>query len=38
MTVDFRRIYATILDQWLDCPSKVLLGEGFPHLPVLAGR
>jgi hypothetical protein len=33
--VDFRRIYATILDQWLGCPSQAILGERFTHLPVL---
>jgi uncharacterized protein (DUF1501 family) len=33
--VDFRRIYATILDQWLGCPSQAILGERFAHLPVL---
>jgi uncharacterized protein (DUF1501 family) len=38
MTVDFRRIYATVLDQWLGCPSRVVLGEGFAHLPVLSGQ
>lgn len=34
-TVDFRRIYATLLDRWLGCPSKVVLGEVFPHVSVL---
>lgn len=35
--VDFRRVYATILDRWLACPSERVLGERFAHLPVLAG-
>jgi uncharacterized protein (DUF1501 family) len=29
-TVDFRSVYATILDNWLECPSQKLLGEKFP--------
>jgi uncharacterized protein (DUF1501 family) len=33
--LDFRRVYATILDQWLDCPSEKVLGEKFEHLAVL---
>jgi uncharacterized protein (DUF1501 family) len=33
--VDFRRIYATILDHWLNCPSKLVLGQAFAWLPVL---
>jgi uncharacterized protein (DUF1501 family) len=33
--LDFRRVYATVLDQWLDCPSQPLLGERFEHLPIL---
>jgi uncharacterized protein (DUF1501 family) len=35
MTTDFRRIYATILDQWLGYPSDKVLGGKFQHLPVL---
>jgi uncharacterized protein (DUF1501 family) len=34
-TVDFRRVYATVLDRWLTCPSKALLGGTFAPLPVL---
>jgi uncharacterized protein (DUF1501 family) len=33
--VDFRQVYATVLDQWLGCPSEAVLGETFGHLPVL---
>jgi uncharacterized protein (DUF1501 family) len=35
MTTDFRRIYATVLDQWLNCPSEKVLGSRFEHLPLL---
>ena len=35
MTTDFRRIYATVLDQWLNCPSEPVLGGKFGHLPLL---
>ena len=30
--VDFRRIYATVLDRWLGFPSRLVLGEDFAHL------
>ena len=33
--IDFRRIYATILDQWLGCPSQQVLDESFDPLPIL---
>ncbi len=33
--LDFRQIYATLLDRWLDCPSQLILGQAFPHLPLL---
>jgi uncharacterized protein (DUF1501 family) len=32
---DFRRVYATLLDRWLSCPSEKVLGEKFEPLPVL---
>jgi uncharacterized protein (DUF1501 family) len=32
MTVDFRRVYATILDDWLDLSSKEALGGAFERL------
>jgi uncharacterized protein (DUF1501 family) len=35
MTTDFRRIYATVLDQWLNCPSEQVLGGKFEPLPLL---
>jgi uncharacterized protein (DUF1501 family) len=36
--IDFRQVYATILDQWLGCPSAEALGASFAHLPVLQGK
>jgi len=34
--IDFRRIYATLLDHWLDCPSRLVLGQEFARLPLVA--
>jgi uncharacterized protein (DUF1501 family) len=34
MTTDFRRIYAGVLEDWLDLPSKPALGETFAKLPL----
>lgn len=31
-TVDFRSVYATMLDKWLHAPSEVVLGRKFPAL------
>ncbi|HEV3115468.1 MAG TPA: DUF1501 domain-containing protein [Gemmataceae bacterium] len=33
--VDFRQVYATLLDEWLGCPSEVVLGEKFAHVPLI---
>jgi uncharacterized protein (DUF1501 family) len=33
--VDFRQVYATLLDGWLRCPSDKVLGGGFERLPLL---
>jgi uncharacterized protein (DUF1501 family) len=33
--LDFRQIYATLLDQWLECPSEPILGGRFERLPLL---
>jgi uncharacterized protein (DUF1501 family) len=33
--IDFRRVYATLLDRWLNCPSAKVRGEKFEPLPVL---
>ncbi len=35
MTVDFRRVYATILDGWLGLPDRRALGSAFEALPLL---
>ncbi len=32
-TTDFRQVYATVLDNWLDCPSELILGKKFQLLP-----
>jgi len=32
---DFRRVYATLLDGWLGCDSKAVLGAKWEHLPQL---
>jgi len=33
--LDFRSVYATILDRWLKAPSQVVLGRSFPLLPIV---
>lgn len=33
--IDFREVYATLLDSWLGCPSERILGGRFEHLPIL---
>jgi len=33
--VDFRRVYAAVLDRWLGCPSEQVLGAQFEPLPIL---
>jgi uncharacterized protein (DUF1501 family) len=32
---DFRRVYATLLDGWLKCDSRHVLGDKFEHLDLL---
>jgi uncharacterized protein (DUF1501 family) len=32
---DFRRIYASLLSDWLDCPPQPVVGAGFSPLPLL---
>ena len=34
-TTDFRSVYASILQSWLDAPSKPVLGQQFPTLPIV---
>jgi uncharacterized protein (DUF1501 family) len=33
--IDFRRVYATLLDRWLGCPAEKVLGAKFDALPVV---
>jgi uncharacterized protein (DUF1501 family) len=33
--VDFRSVYATVLQEWLETPSKPILGQQFRLMPVL---
>jgi uncharacterized protein (DUF1501 family) len=35
---DFRRVYATLLDGWLGCDSKAVLGARWEHVKALAAR
>lgn len=35
--VDFRSVYASVLDDWLGIPSRTILGAPFPGLPLLRG-
>jgi uncharacterized protein (DUF1501 family) len=30
--IDFRQVYATLLDQWLECDSRTVLGGRFEHV------
>ena len=32
--IDFRRVYAAVLNQWLGVPSKAVLGDGFKAVDV----
>jgi uncharacterized protein (DUF1501 family) len=34
MGVDFRQVYATVLEDWLGLPAKTALGGDFPRLPL----
>ena len=36
-TVDFRSVYATVLEKWLGCPAEALLGGKFPTLDLVRG-
>ena len=37
MTVDFRRVYATVLESWLGLASEEALGGAFEPLPLFQG-
>ncbi len=34
--IDFRSVYATILEDWLKCDSRQVLGGSWPKLPLFA--
>jgi uncharacterized protein (DUF1501 family) len=34
-TTDFRSVYATVLDRWLGCPARDVLGQRFPAVDFL---
>lgn len=34
-STDFRQVYATMLDRWLECPSEPILGGKFAGLPLV---
>jgi uncharacterized protein (DUF1501 family) len=33
--IDFRRVYAALLDRWLGCPAEKVLGAKFDPLPLV---
>ena len=35
---DFRRVYATLLDGWLGCDSKAVLGAKWEHVKELEAK
>jgi uncharacterized protein (DUF1501 family) len=35
-TVDFRSVYATVLERWLQAPADAILGQRFDQLNLLA--
>ncbi|NJK45639.1 MAG: DUF1501 domain-containing protein [Pleurocapsa sp. SU_196_0] len=35
MTTDFRQVYATALDKWLNIPSRDILGSSFNAIPFI---
>jgi uncharacterized protein (DUF1501 family) len=37
-SVDFRSVYATVLDKWLGCPAEKLLGQRFETLDLVAPK
>ena len=34
--IDFRQVYATVIDRWLHGSSELLLGQRFPHVDLFA--
>lgn len=37
MGLDFRRVYATVLEEWLELPAQAALGGTFERLPLFRG-
>jgi hypothetical protein len=37
-TVDFRSVYATLLEKWLGCEAEKVLGEKFPLLKLVQAQ
>lgn len=37
-TTDFRNVYASVLDQWMGCPSEKVLGKKFDALPLFGKK
>ena len=35
--IDFRQVYATVLDQWLGVPSRQVLGQAFEPIEIFRG-
>jgi hypothetical protein len=33
--IDFRNVYATVLQDWLNTPSKPVLGQQFKTMPII---
>jgi uncharacterized protein (DUF1501 family) len=33
--LDFRRVYAALLDKWLGCPAEKVLGAKYEPLPII---
>jgi uncharacterized protein (DUF1501 family) len=38
MSVDFRQVYASVLDGWLGIPSEKVLGKKYESLSLIATR
>jgi uncharacterized protein (DUF1501 family) len=38
MGIDFRRVYATVLEDWLGLPARGALGGAFEKLPLFGRR
>ncbi len=32
--IDFRQVYATVLDRWLECDSRRVLGDAYENIPL----